>query len=403
MRVTWGAAVVAAALSSAGLRVDSVRPVGPAVATAQARADAAPASSRATPIFHYESQRGALVVRAVDPDGRLTSIDVQGCVGLPVWAPDGSHFAFVLDDSSGTAIVVSNTAGERRSLEHLAGSQEAFAPPLQWSPDGKSIAALAFGQPPAGVSILVLDAATGGLSGRHALPATAATLWTEEPITLRWSPDGRRILLASHEAYAVELATGVVDTLARHLILPVWSPASDGVYSLEVGPEERALGAAAELHPRFTGFSFRPLSGRPPVRLAGADLLDSLGLGEWRFAGLDDAPGSGRLAVWSTSLGQSGAELSSTIRIYDLQGPAPLALNRPSRTITLARMFVSSVQWGPLTDTLAAAVGGPAGLEIGLIDLRTGKLKVLRELAPDEALGMAFLHFVPGNVLSWGN
>jgi WD40 repeat protein len=402
MRVTWGMAVVAVALSWAGLSVDGVRAVGTALATAQAQA-VAPASSRAMPIFHYESQRGALVVRAVDTDGRLTSIDVQGCVGLPVWAPDGSRFAFVLDDSSGTAIVVSSTAGERQPLERLTGAREVFAPPLQWSPDGKSIAALAFGQPPAGVSILVLDAATGAQRGRHSLPATAATLWTEEPITLRWSPDGRRILLASHEAYAIELATGAVDTLARHLILPVWSPASDGVYSLDVEPEERASGAAVELHPRFTGFSFRPLGGLPPIPLAGADLLDSLGLGDWKFTGLEKAPDSGLLAIWSTSLGQSEAELSSTIRIYDLRGPAPLALTRPDRTITLARTFVSSVKWGPLKDTLAAAVGGPAGLEIGLVDLGTGKLKVLRELAPDEALGMAFLHFIPGNVLSWGN
>ncbi len=373
----------------------------PAAAGAQPPSSPAPSS---TPIFYYASEMGALVVQAVHPDGRPAGIYVQASAGLPVWSPDGSWFAFVSGDSTGTEISIGSADGERRVVQRLEGSNEAFAPPLHWSPDGKEIAALTFGAPPAGVSVIVLDAFEGGLRERHSLPATAATLWTEEPTTLRWSPDGRKILLASHEAYAIELASGAVDTLSRRLILPAWSPESDGIYYLEVAGETDSISAAVgESHPAITGFYYKPLGAGEPLALAGAALIDSLGLGAWKFVGLDDSPDATRLVLWSTRLGQSAAELRGTVRIYDLRAPGRPALERPVRTLTLGQTFISSLQWGPDDDRLAAAVARLDHLEIALLDLGSGKLETLRELAADETIGMAFLHFIQGNVLSWVN
>jgi hypothetical protein len=375
-----------------------LRPVG---AAAQPPGSPAPSS---TPIFYYASETGALVVQAVHPDGRPAAIHVEGSAGLPVWSPDGSWFAFVSGDSTGTQISIVGADGERRVVQRLEGSDEAFAPPLHWSPDGKEIAALTFAPPPAGVSVVVLDAFAGGVRGRHSLPATAATLWTEEPTTLRWSPDGRKILLASHEAYAIELATGAVDTLSRHLILPAWGPESGGIYYLDVaGEPDSSSAAVGESHPAITGFYYKPLGVGEPVRLADSALIDSLGLGAWKFVGLDDSPDATRLALWSTRLGQSAAELRGTVRIYDLRGPGRPALERPDRMLNLDQTFISSLQWGPDEKRLAAAVARLDHLEIALLDLASGKLETLRELAADETIGMAFLHFIQGNVLSWVN
>jgi WD40 repeat protein len=382
----------------------------PAAAAAQPPRSPAPSS---TPIFYYESQMGALLVRAVHPDGRSAEVDVESSAGLPVWSPEGSWFAFVSGDSTGSQISIGNLQGTRRVVERSEGLDEAFAPPLHWSPDGKAIAALAFSAPPEGVSVVVLDALGGGLPERYRLPATAATLWTEEPITLRWSPDGRKILLASHEAYAIELSSGAVDTLSHHLILPTWRPESDGIYYLDVEGEPDSSATSGglfaagepdgEVQPTVTGFYFKPLGGGEPIRLAGAALVDSLGLGAWKFVGMDDSPDGERLALWSTRLGQAAPELQGTVRIYDLRGPGRPALEKPTRTLTLDQTFISSLQWGSEEDRLAAAVARLDHLEIALLDTRTGKLETLRELAADETIGMAFLHFIQGSVLSWVN
>jgi hypothetical protein len=375
-----------------------LRPTG---AAAQPPGSAAPAS---TPIFYYASEMGVLVVQAMHADGRPASIPIEATAGLPVWSPDGSRFALIKGDSTESELVIGSPEGERRVVHHLKGPDETLAPPLHWSPDGREIAALTFAAPPAGVQVVVVDAFAGGLRERYPLPATAATLWTEEPITLRWSPDGRKILLASHEAYAIELASGAVDTLSRHLILPTWSPQSDGIYYLDVtGRPDSSSTAVGESHPAITGFYFKPLGGGAPLALAGAARIDSLGLSAWKFVGLDDSPDATRLALWSTRLGQSAEELRGTVRVYDLRGPERPALERPVRTVHLAQTFISSLQWGPDESHLAAAVARLDHLEIALLDLETGELATLRDLAPDETLGMAFLHFIQGNVLSWVN
>jgi Tol biopolymer transport system component len=347
---------------------------------------------------------GVLVVEALRADGTSPGIHVASTGGLPVWSPDGSRFAYVSGDSASTELVIGTEGGSRRVIRRVEGPDETLAPPLHWSPDGKEIAALTFAAPPDGLWLVVVDASDGKLRQRYPLPPTAATLWTEEPATLRWSPDGRKILLASHEAYAIELADGVVDTLSRHLILPTWSPESDGIYYLDVAgrPDSSSL-AVGESHPAITGFYFKPLGGGAAQELTGLSGIDSLGLSSLKFVGMDDSPDATRLALWSTRLGQSAEELRGTVRIYDLRGPGRPALERPVRTVTLDQTFISSLQWGPDENRLAAAVARLDHLEIAVLNLADGRLETLRDLAADETIGMAFLHFIQGNVLSWVN
>ncbi len=129
-------------------------------------------------------------------DGRDVRRLVEGTG--PRWSPDGSQFAYIVDDEEktryvGTSVWVMNpdTGGTRR----VANAESVGA--LAWAPDGRHLAYMD------GIHVVVLDMETGG----------------REPVSidfivgsLDWSPDGRRLLV---DAKILELATGAERSLWR--------------------------------------------------------------------------------------------------------------------------------------------------------------------------------------------
>jgi len=120
------------------------------------------------------------------PSGRFTVgnyLDLQSASD-PKFSPDGTQVVYTrtmvdkMEDKPQTAVWIVGADGQHHRF--IAKGSGAV-----WSPDGKSIAYLAEGQPK-GVQIFVLHLSVPG-------PATQITSGPEAPANLHWSPDGRQI------------------------------------------------------------------------------------------------------------------------------------------------------------------------------------------------------------------
>jgi dipeptidyl aminopeptidase/acylaminoacyl peptidase len=118
--------------------------------------------------------------------GRFTVgqyLDLQSA-SVPQISPDGSQILYTrtivnkLEDKFQGAIWIVNADGSHHRF-FAKGSG------ATWSPDGKSIAFLAEGEPK-GMQIFSMELGVVG-------PSTQLTRLTEEPANLRWSPDGKAI------------------------------------------------------------------------------------------------------------------------------------------------------------------------------------------------------------------
>jgi dipeptidyl aminopeptidase/acylaminoacyl peptidase len=101
---------------------------------------------------------------------------------------DGSRMAFFREDTAHTRVrlVVSDLRGrDQHVVATVPGSGPLGGP--AWSPDGKSIAAVARTRS-GGYELMVFDASSGRVRQTLAVP------WSP---TLMWSPDGKRIVISS--------------------------------------------------------------------------------------------------------------------------------------------------------------------------------------------------------------
>ncbi|MDP9008084.1 MAG: S9 family peptidase [Pseudomonadota bacterium] len=146
----------------------------------------------------------ALRVYGADAEssGRFTVgryLDLQSA-SAPQISPDGSQILYTrtmvnkLEDKYQSAIWIVNSDGlHHRFLAKGSGAV--------WSPDGKSIAFLAEGQPK-GMQIFSTELGVSGVPSQ-------LTWLTEEPANLRWSPDGKSIgftmRVAAPEKWSVDL------------------------------------------------------------------------------------------------------------------------------------------------------------------------------------------------------
>jgi Tol biopolymer transport system component len=134
-------------------------------------------------------------LRMIRPDGtgsHLALPDGPTNARHPDWSPDGTRFAFVIDEADTRDIWIADWDGAnaRRVFDCQAPCVDADGP--SWSPDARSIAfrRLDFvdGAYP-GSQLVVVDVATGA-------PTTVATTETPDYIEApRWSNDGRAIVM----------------------------------------------------------------------------------------------------------------------------------------------------------------------------------------------------------------
>jgi dipeptidyl aminopeptidase/acylaminoacyl peptidase len=143
-----------------------------------------------------------VAVAEPSPSARFTVADYLELQSAsdPQISPDGTQVIYTrtavdkMADAMQSSVWIVGADGQHHRF--LARGSGAI-----WSPDGKSIAYLAEGQP-RGAQIFVLHMATSG-------PATQITTGSESPANLRWSPDGRRIgytmMVPNPEKWPIEL------------------------------------------------------------------------------------------------------------------------------------------------------------------------------------------------------
>jgi uncharacterized protein (TIGR03437 family) len=133
------------------------------------------------------SDNGSPKLNLVRADGTGQFYFVEAGRGtLPSWSPDGTRLAF---ESDYTIVVINADGTGRRTLP----IRKSYPTTPTWSPDGTQIAYAATG----GVYIINADG-TGEkqITQFPALPIAG---------TMRWSPDGKRLLYTSNKVYTVNI------------------------------------------------------------------------------------------------------------------------------------------------------------------------------------------------------
>ena len=181
--------------------------------------------------YEYEDEEEygyELVVSNIDGTDRRRLTENKIFDNFPVWSPDGTRIAFVsnpgLPDGSwspdrhkvGRLVIYTMESGEFRDIELSIGDSVAHYPPV-WSPDGQSIAFVAY----------------EGKNRRAAytigVDSTRLTRISDALNAPGWSPDGQRIALVA----PVEMDDGLEAVLYTFA-----ADGSDPVMLAAVGPVE---------------------------------------------------------------------------------------------------------------------------------------------------------------------
>ncbi len=367
---------------------------------AMGRPGAGQDSAPPRPILYMNASGG----HAVLADGHATTLPGwEPNMSMPVWAPTGGRWAYAHGDkrTHTISLEVRGWTGHPRTL--FTAAAESFSPDvLAWAPDGARLATVLFRRAPAEEAVGVFDVAQAKLVARYSLPTDVIDP-ERGNLTIRWSPDGRKILIVDQLALLIDLARGIVDTLARDVLTAQWAPGSDGIYDV-VGDAADTTG----LIPRkFWELYHRRLDAPAPVKLLGRDSLAALGLEPLDPHGIWTASPSGsKLVVWATPLGGKSSDSStSVVYLYDLLKTAPLALEHPAHTVRLPDWWIiRPLEWSP--DERSIAMFGlrtkahDQEFEIRLLDAQTGTWRTVAQVThPGEEADVYLLTNV--RLMSW--
>jgi hypothetical protein len=254
-----------------------------------------------------------------------------------------------------------------------------------WSPDGKRLALLILKEQPAGRDpqfMLEIVAVEGKrIEKRFTLPQSAYSRngggpnWA--PYNLKWSPDGRTLLLAWEQTIVFNVENGAPETILTRPSMAEWLPGNDGVYFFDVFSSQ-------DLFVKRTGQT-------EPLKVVSAGQFADLGMAN--------------TALLHAPLIKLSANRS---RLAIAAGNTVLAIDVPLTQVTdLAKSIkrwqadgvIVGLEWGPSGNEVAVLMVAD-GLTISVLDLVSGRWKILTKVGANprgtdiDVVGLV-------NTLSW--
>src|SRR5712691_5665713 len=311
-----------------------------------------------------------LVTAGVFPEGRTLGPLVVGLGAT--WAPDGTGFAFF---DTQLALRLRDRVGRETVLFQGDQNEQLYLWQPAWSPDGKQIAALTFvpgATGPLKMSIALIDVAAKKVQSRFGIPRGVTNIpsYSTPPNKLRWSADGRKILLSWESAAVLDTKSGTFELLPGGPIVAEWAPGGDVIN------RDRPPG------PTLTGLYRTKLgSGTPPTRLLDQQQLSTMGLAVTARVVLGTmtlSPGGTKLAV---GLGSSTGGLGK-LHVYAI-GAAPDSLvpDNPLATFQTEEL-IAAIEWAPDETQVAVIAVAKDGVKIRAVNLGTGGWRTLATLGP---------------------
>ena len=147
-----------------------------------------------------------------------------------------SRFSFGGPEAPRGGLERANLAGESRRLFTATGDERLL--PLgwmAWSPDASEIALISATLSNSGGpewALRLIDATDGASLARYGLPSATMAGWpayTAGFDKVRWSPNGRAVLISWGNAIVVDVASGKVEQVAATQVLADWAPDGDAV------------------------------------------------------------------------------------------------------------------------------------------------------------------------------
>ncbi len=315
-----------------------------------------------------------LVTAGVFPEGRQLGAIVVGLGAT--WSPDGTGFAFF---DTQLALKLRDRAGQETVLFQGDQNEQLYLWQPAWSPDGKQIAALTFvpgATGPLKMSIALIDVAARKVQSRFGIPRGVTNIpsYSTPPNKLRWSADGRKILISWESAAVLDTKSGTFELLPGGPIVAEWAPGGDAIYYLDVTNRDRPPG------PTLAGLYRTKLgSGTPPTRLLDQQQLSAMGLAVTTrvvLGAMTLSPSGTKLAVGlGSSTGGSGK-----LHVYAI-GPSPDSLvpDKPLATFQTEEL-IAAIEWAPDETQVAVIAVAKDGVKIRAVNLGTGVWRTLATL-----------------------
>lgn len=281
------------------------------------------------PILYFDGENlegggRELVIKGVYPDGRQLGTLTRGKIAG--WSPDGMWFAFFADGKDGPDTVnLMNLQGVVKTIFTSGPGERIFSVGWQsiWAPEGKRIALIL--QHRDDFSVAVVSVADSHIISRHRLPSTAVQGPTYK---LRWSPDGRKILLVSGTTLVVDTLAGTVKTIAEKPTPAEWSPGSDAVFYFD------GLW-------KIEDFLLRKLGSGKSLKLMDKGRILASGLGQPVLIHgvlMTLSPSGSKLAI----AGGSTKGRNGTVHVYDLTKTGVPTLDKPSARFESKNVIIST-------------------------------------------------------------
>jgi hypothetical protein len=200
-------------------------------------------------------------------------------------------------------------------------------------------------------------------------------------------------------AVVLDARTGRVTRVSEQPVVAEWSPDGSAIDFFGDPREEsfrrrdRSLGA-------FYRLALGAAAPVPGVVMDASTLRASGWLVfPWLHFGLMAlSPGGSRLAV----LEGTATPREAALRVFDLKGRGPAALDRPARSIPVPDLVVA-LEWSPDETRMAAlALGGEGAVAYKVVDLASGRWTTLRPVNIHPKAGVGWIDFLgAAKLMSW--
>jgi dipeptidyl aminopeptidase/acylaminoacyl peptidase len=211
----------------------------------------------------------------------------------------------------GTALKTVDRQGREKTVfKSIQRWEPIYAWPM-WSPDSQRLAVVTIewcntGSRISSLQIIDVRSEESAKHGRYDFWEAQGTTDGPErfslPKKLRWSPDGKKILVSWDQAVVIDADTGEAEIVSTEPVIAEWAPGSDAVYYFEIkNPETKGKRALGD-------FYVKRLGAQAPVKLMDENRLEELGLATGNGvipAFMTLSPGGSRLAIGSGLSGES--------------------------------------------------------------------------------------------------